>query len=67
MTVKSSDVSEMAVFSMPLLMFALFRLAGVIFFATQFQGGLGDFISLNLVKKRLQFKYYLGSGVATLQ
>ena len=54
-------------FSVPLLMFALFGLAGVIFFATQFQGGLGDFISLNLVKKRLQFKYYLGSGVATLQ
>ncbi|XP_070206823.1 agrin-like isoform X2 [Littorina saxatilis] len=40
---------------------------GVIFWATQFQGGLGDFISLNLVRKRLQFKYYLGSGVAMLQ
>ena len=57
----------MTVFAIALKSVCLIFVAGVIFFATQFQGGLGDFISLNLVKKRLQFKYYLGSGVATLQ
>ncbi|XP_076451600.1 agrin-like isoform X2 [Babylonia areolata] len=39
---------------------------GVLFYATQFQGGLGDFISLNLVDKRLQFRFFLGSGVAEI-
>ncbi|XP_076472604.1 agrin-like [Babylonia areolata] len=40
---------------------------GVLLFASQIQGGLGDFISLNLVKKRLQFRFCLGDGVAILE
>ncbi|KAL8568100.1 hypothetical protein ACOMHN_000324 [Nucella lapillus] len=40
---------------------------GVLLFATRFKGGLGDFISLNLVDKHLQFRFYLGSGVAQLE
>jgi hypothetical protein len=40
--------------------------AGVLFFAAQYPGGRGDFISLNMNKKHLEFKFYLGSGVATI-
>ncbi|PVD37045.1 hypothetical protein C0Q70_04038 [Pomacea canaliculata] len=40
---------------------------GVLFFASQLPGGVGDFISLNLVQKKLQYKYYLGGGVGILE
>ncbi|KAK6177684.1 hypothetical protein SNE40_015737 [Patella caerulea] len=40
---------------------------GVLFFASQYLGGLGDFISLNLEKRKLQFKFFLGTGTAEIE
>ncbi|XP_041377630.1 agrin-like isoform X2 [Gigantopelta aegis] len=40
---------------------------GVIMFATQFPDGQGDYISINLIKRKLEFKFYLGSGTAKLE
>ena len=36
-------------------------------FATQNAGGEGDFISLNLVNKKLVFTFFLGSGLGVIE
>ncbi|RUS83809.1 hypothetical protein EGW08_008421, partial [Elysia chlorotica] len=40
---------------------------GVLMFATQSPGGEGDFISLNLVNKKLVFTFFLGSGIGVIE
>ncbi|GFR62611.1 agrin [Elysia marginata] len=40
---------------------------GVLMFATQSPGGEGDFISLNLVNKKLVFTFFLGSGLGVIE
>ncbi|XP_067659548.1 agrin-like isoform X2 [Haliotis asinina] len=47
--------------------FKAFKPNGVILFATQFNGGKGDFISLNMVKRKLQFRFSLGDRPAKLE
>ncbi|XP_071109971.1 agrin-like isoform X3 [Haliotis cracherodii] len=47
--------------------FKAFKPNGMILFATQFNGGKGDFISLNMVKRKLQFRFSLGDRPAKLE
>lgn len=39
---------------------------GLILYNGQMKNGRGDFISLNLARGHLQFRYNLGSGIANL-
>ncbi|XP_064610786.1 agrin-like isoform X2 [Liolophura sinensis] len=40
---------------------------GVILFATQYSGGSGDYISLNLINRTLEFTFDIGSGPAVIK
>lgn len=41
-------------------------LNGLILYGGQFKNGKGDFISLNLIRGFLQFRFNLGSGIANI-
>ena len=45
----------------------MFLLLGVLLYSSQAVTGKGDFISLNLVKGYLQFRFDLGGGIANIK
>lgn len=39
---------------------------GVLFYASTYAGGNGDFISLNIVDRRVEFRFNMGSGTIVI-
>jgi hypothetical protein len=42
------------------------NISGVLFYASHYRGGNGDFISLNIINRQVEFRFNMGSGTVVI-